>query len=334
MPRSPSRGFRLYEIQLYRGQGQTAVPFMSDDLDYAQHLQEIIRTHLLDVRLDRKPRLDAFTRVPEIVDEQDEDEERAASIFEVHDLRPDGRQVALTYRAGSIGSFRWAVPPGEGEPVDVSGHAVTNEQRAFFLLPPAGETTGVLLAESAGRATGEHALHRWLHAASKATNGGTAPYWRLALDAVADPEHVRQLLDEDSLQEVVLSRREETTDRSTTVEPFTIRAPLRTQYSRRQTADVLRGWANRDRDPLSVQEGAQQLAAIIDRRFRDVSFDDGYVRARGEQDSGQHLRPDLAKDIFTYSLGSGWHSDAAVLRAAAEVAERLHGLSDLDLPWT
>lgn len=48
----------------------------------------------------------------------------------------------------------------EDPDVDVSDHAVLNAQRAWFLLPADG-LTGLLVAESVGRASGENMLQRW-----------------------------------------------------------------------------------------------------------------------------------------------------------------------------
>ena len=332
MARQPSRGFRLHELELFRGQTQTAVAFEREGFSYADHLEEAIGVHLLGVRLVGKPRLDYFSHDlgPEA---DDEDEDAATSLFELHDLRRDGRRIWVTYRAGGVGAFRWAVPRSGGAPVDVQDHAVINEQRACFLLPPGEGTVGLLVAESAGRSASEHSLRAWVHAASKAVRG-QEPHWRLRTRAVADPDHVRQLINEEAVQEVVLMRKEETADRSTTVEPFTIRAPLKTAYSRRTTVQRLTGWANRDsNDPLSLREGARELAAIIDPRLAEVNFDDGYVKVKGDSDSGQQLRPDLARDVFTYRLGPGMRSEDSVLTEARGVADSILGLSDLELPW-
>lgn len=332
MARGPSRGYRLYELQLFLGQRQDPQPFVSKDQNYLEHVRDIIDAHLLGKRLEGPPRLNAFTHADGPGGDDASEEEDVSRIFEVHDVREQDQRLWVTYRSGGVGNYRWAVPRGGGDPVDVSEHAVTNEQRACLLIPPRDATVGLLVAESAGRANGETTLQRWLHAASKAyLNNGS--YFRLRLKAVADPAHVAELVDEQSVQEVVLQRRQEQPDRSTTTEPFTIRAPLKTEYSRRRTVETLRGWVGQRENPLSVREGARQLAAIIDPQFADVIFDDGYVKAKGDNDSGQQLRPDLAKDIFTYKLGPGWSSDSAVLREARTTAEGIHGLSELELPW-
>ncbi len=337
MARKPNRGFRLHELRLYQGQRQTAMPFEADDRNYIDHLEEIVKSHLLNVRLDAKPRPDFFAHRegPDagVEVEDDGEAEDPTSIFEIHELRREGRgRLWLTYRSGSIGAYRWAVPRGTDIPVDVSQHAVTNEQRACFLAPSAPGTVGLLIAESAGRATGEHALRAWLHAASKATMGQD-PHWRLKYTPVADPAHVRELVNEDDVQEVVLMRREETPERNTQADPFTIRAPLITQRSRSAAVQRVLGWFERRDDPLTPRQGARELAAIIDRRFENVDFDDGYVKVKGSYDAGQQLRPDLAKDIFTYRLGAGWASEGFVLRRAQGVAENIHGVSNLELPW-
>jgi len=281
MARTPSRGFRLAELTLHEGRRHEPKPFVSNGLNYAAVLETAVTGHLLIHKLTGSRVTGALApiTVADIVDDEgvgtdDGEDAGPAVVFEVQKLHRSGRMIAITYRSGAVGAFSSAVSTVQDEvDVDVSGRAVINEQRAWFLLPPAG-TIGLLIAESAGRSAGEYTLCRWLNEAVR-VEAGDDPAWRLRAARVSDPEHVRDLLEEESLQEIVLSRREETDDRSTQSEPFTIRAPLRTQYSRRQAAERLQGWLARRTDPLSVQEGARQLAAIIDARFRDVDFDDG-----------------------------------------------------------
>lgn len=175
-------------------------------------------------------------------------------------------------------------------------------------------------------------LQRWLHAASRADRA-PEPHWRLGLTGVGDPEHMQALLDEESMQEIVLLRHEEQPDRSTTVEPFKIQSKLRSSYAKRTAAQTAMNWFERRSNPLSTREGAKQLAAILDPTLANVDFNDGYIKASAEDTSGQQLRPDLAKDIFTYRLGSGVATEARLLKQAREVVEGISKLSDLDSPW-
>lgn len=336
MARASSRGFRLAELTLHEARRHDPKPFVTDGFNFSAVLEKAAADRLLHRKLTTPPSVGAlgpastgsFSDDPGVgVD----DDAGPAVVFEIQELTRSGRRLSITYRSGAVGAFSSAVSTVEEETdVDVSDRAVINEQRAWLLLPPAG-TGGLLVAESAGRSAGEHTLRRWLNEACRVTAGdGTA--WRLLATPVSDPKHVEELLNEESMQEIVLSRREETADRSTRSEPFTLRAPLKTQYTRRQAADRLQGWLERRTNPLSVQEGARELAAIVDERFRDVEFDDGYVKAKGD-DSGQQLRPDLARDIFTYSLGPGLRSEGAVLSEARQVVQRIQGLTEMELPW-
>ena len=328
----PTRGFRLHELRLYYGQKRDEVPFVTKDSNYAQHLENIAGAHLLHKKFAKPPRLDYFSHAAgPAEDDEDGDEDEPPVIFHVQDVKRDGRRVQIKYRAGNVGAYSHAVSPEADEvDVDMRGRAAVNEQRAWFLLPSEGGKVGLLVAESAGRAAGEESLRRWLHAASRAERN-PEPHWRLGMKAVSDPEHVNSLINEEAMREVVLLRREEQLDRSTSVVQFTIRSPLKTEYSRRKFANIVRRWFEQP-DTLTVREGASELAAIIHPGFKDVPFDDGYVRAKGD-DSPQQLRPDLARDIFTYSLGPGWLDDLDVLKKAQEVASRIQELSDLEVPW-
>lgn len=327
MARSPSRGFRLYEVRVYPGRSRTPAPFGPDDHSFGEHLYKIATERLLNEKLTTAPRVDAFTAPPAVAEDS---ASAPLAIFEVRQVTRTGRRIFLQYRAGSVGSHTWAVSGLAGDPdIDVREHAVLNDQRAWFLVPPAGRTVGLLVAESAGRAAGEETLRRWLHAASRVEPES----WRIGLRAVSDPEHIQDLISEESVREIVLTRRAEQPDRSTTQEPFTIRAPLKVASSRRRAAERLQDWVTRREHPLSLREGAQELAAIIEPSFSHLEFDDGYVRVQGDEDSGQQLRPDLARDIFTYRLDAAEPTEGAVLRRAREVADRIQGLSELDLPW-
>ena len=332
MARKPTRGFRLHEVRLYRGRKRDEVPFLTEESNYAEHLDKIVRAHLLGRKFDKPPRADYFAHAAGPTDDDEGGEEDEPSvIFHVQDIKRDGRMVHIRYRAGNVGAYSHAVSPAVDEAdVDMRGRAAVNEQRAWFLLPAEGGTVGLAVAESAGRAAGEESLRRWLQTASGAERS-PEPYWRLGMTAVSDPEHVDSLIQEEAMREVVLSRREEQPDRSTTVEPFIIRSSLKTEYARRKIYNVVRSWIDQP-NPLTARQGAAQLAAIIDPGFKDVPFDDGYVKAKGD-DSGQQLRPDVVRDIFTYNLGPGWLPDAIVLRKAQEVAARIHELSDLEVPW-
>lgn len=328
------RGFKLHTLKLHSGQKQSDLAFDSDAFSYASHVEVCVREHLLNVRLTKKPRLDSFTRQPEIDSDSDlgSDVGGIQPFFEVESVSRDGRRLSITYHAGNIGSYRWARPAGAGDALDVSDHAVGNEQRAIFLFPPPGGKGALLVAESAGRAAGEHTLRGWLAAASKAERGQD-PHWRLSMTTVADPEHVRELINEDAVREIVLQRREETPDRSTSTTAFKISSQLKLVTDKKRVVDRLLAWVTLGDQPLSNREGAKQLAAIIDPRFADLEFTDGYVKVGSDEDSGQRLRPDLGSDIFTYRLPPGWLTDSGVLQRAREVAQRTRELSVLDLPW-
>lgn len=326
-----SHGFRLYEVQLFRGQKRDPQPFALKDEHYADHLERVVQARLLGEKFDQPPSLNHFVKHQE-PEEADGGADESSVLFELEELERQGTRVRLQYRSGSVGSYALAVSRRRGDPdVDVSEHAVLNAQRAWFLLPMDGPT-GLLVAESVGRASGENMLQRWPHAASRADRA-PEPHWRLALTGVGDPEHMRSLLDEDSMEEIVLLRHEEQPDRSTTVEPFKIQSKLKSSYAKRTAAQTAMGWFERRSDPLSSREGAKQLAAILDPTLANVDFNDGYIKASAEDTSGQQLRPDLAKDIFTYRLGPGLATEARVLRQAREVVEGISKLSDLDLPW-
>ncbi len=324
-------GFRLYEVQLFRGQKRDSQPFALKDEHYADHLERIVEDHLLGEKFDELPSLNYFLKAEE-PEEAEGDEEESSVLFETEKLGRQGTRVRIKYRSGSVGSYALAVSRRRGDPdVDVSEHAVLNAQRAWFLLPADG-LTGLLVAESVGRASGETMLQRWLHAASR-VDRAPEPHWRLALTGVGDPEHMQALLDEESMQEIVLLRHEEQPDRSTTVEPFKIQSKLKSTYAKRTAAQTAMSWFERRSNPLSTREGAKQLAAILDPALANVDFNDGYIKASAEDTSGQQLRPDLAKDIFTYRLGPGVATEGRVLRQAREVVEGISKLSDLDLPW-
>jgi hypothetical protein len=326
-----SHGFRLYEVQLFRGRKQSPQSFALGDEHYADHLERVVQDHLLAEKFDHPPSLDHFVRSKE-PDEVEGDEDEPSVLFEVEELGRHGTRVRIKYRSGSVGSYALAVSRRRGDPdVDVSEHAVLSPQRAWFLLPAEG-LTGLLVAESVGRASGENMLQRWLHAASRADRAPEA-HWRLALTGVGDPEHMQALLDEESMEEIVLLRHEEQPDRSTTVEPFKIQSKLKSAYAKRSAAQTAMNWFERRSNPLSTREGARQLAAILDPSLAKVDFNDGYIKASAEDTSGQQLRPDLAKDIFTYRLGPGVATEARVLGQAREVVEGISKLSDLDLPW-
>lgn len=327
-----SHGFRLYEVQLFRGQKRDPQPFALKDEHYADHLERIVDKYLLGEKFDQLPSLNHFLTAGEPEEAEGDEEESSVLLFEVEKMGRHGTRVRITYRSGSVGSYALAVSRRREDPdVDVSDHAVLNAQRAWFLLPADG-LTGVLVAESVGRASGENMLQRWLHAVSRAERAPDS-HWRLGLTGVADPEHMRALLDEESMDEIVLLRHEEQPDRSTTVEPFKIQSKLKSSYAKRTAASTAMRWFERRSNPLSTREGAKQLAAILDPALADVDFNDGYIKASAEDTSGQQLRPDLAKDIFTYRLGPGAATEARVLRQAREVVEGISKLSDLDLPW-
>lgn len=234
-----SHGFRLYEVQLFRGQKRDPQPFALRDEHYADHLERIVDSRLLGEKFDQPPSLNHFVR-PEESEEPDGEEDQSSVFFELEELRRQGAPVRMQYRSGSVGSYALAVSRRRGDPdVDVSEHAVLNAQRAWFLLPTDG-LTGLLVAESVGRASGENMLQRWLHAASRADRA-PEPHWRLALTGVGDPEHMQSLLDEESMEEIVLLRHEEQPDRSTTVEPFKIQSKLKSSYAKRITAQTAMG---------------------------------------------------------------------------------------------
>lgn len=332
----PMRGFRLYRLELFRG-GKRAErerqPFGREGWHYGDYLTKVTEDRLLGQKFNESPRLDYFlTRGAGQDPGGDDDEDSPESVFEVQNVRVVGRRIMIQYRAGGVGAYAAGVSPRAGLPdVDLRELAAVNEQRAWVLLPDDG-LFGVMVAESAGRASGELLLLRWVHAASKAEENGAA-HWRVRAVPVTDPLHLQELIDEEALREVVLTRVEETGERSNPHERIVVRSPLKTGPVRRGVTDLLRSWLSSREHPATAAEGAGQLAAILDENLADMNFDDGYVKVKGDETSSQRLRPDLAHDIFTYSLGRGYRTEAGVLRQAREVAERLQELSELALPW-
>jgi hypothetical protein len=324
------RGFRLWEFSVHLGMTRPALDFTlpgKPPEHLSTHLQSLTHGMLLGQQMHVPPHLRHFFRDPaDIAAEADSRD----SLFEVRDLAVTGRRLRITYRTGGFGNYEAAVPRGRGREVDVRRHALTNDQRVLFLFPEEGRK-GLMIAESVRGTSGEETLLRWLHAASMFARDPD-PHWRIRARRVADPEHLANLIKADALDAIVLHRRDQRGTRATTTEPFTVRAPIKTAYVRRMAARTLVGWRERDA-PLSAQQGARELAAILDSELADIPFEDGYVRASADGDAGQQLRPDFKREMFTYLLPGGRLDDDEVVAEARAVANRIAGLSDLPITW-
>src|SRR5262249_1376480 len=189
-------GYRLFAVQLRRGNGRKAVKF--NDCAGEHYVQ--VAERLLKALSVRTMVGDAPSDPSEIVDTVTDEEEAVRKgyidqpAFRVEDVRVVDRTVRATVWCGKFGSHQRALATGEAsDDADISEKAACRQFRLVLALPEAGET-GILGVEDISRSCPVGPVTRWLRWRSQQDAAvPKALWWKLHVEPLADEKRLIEM---------------------------------------------------------------------------------------------------------------------------------------------
>ncbi|PZF11807.1 hypothetical protein DEI98_06720 [Curtobacterium sp. MCLR17_034] len=352
----PSYGFKLLEIKLFRGRGQTALEFGGPDGkstpsksyldllvdDFAGRTREDAATPpagagtardngavVEEVKLGSEDVVaqDAESGIPE------EDEgNRELAVVRIKSAIRYQEAVLLDTVYGIVGDHALAIDPaGEREDTDLTRLATTRHYRALVIAPSSGKN-GLLAVEVVSRSHAGSRLPSRLHAGARGHNFKIRTF-----GAVADEESVRNLMKGGRIREVNLYQTLPSTDSS---QSKTIPAKITFSIGagsaeEKSLKDRLTGWLPtkenkaKKQKPVAADE-AKALATFLWPKIADTGkFETAEVVVEGTH--RKRLKPlDMASG-FTYDLGNVRPDDDTFVAHVADVVRGLAATNQVDL---
>lgn len=332
-------GFKLLEIQVYRGQGRTPLDF--GDTDGEHYLDRVVAD------------IEAALVAREAVADDEEDEVTIGSDDVVAD-EGDAGGIAGTQKAlavvrvdsavryhsavlletvyGIVGDHSRGIDPeGINPDTDLTKLATTRPYRALLIAPAHG-TNGFLAVEVISRAHAGGRLPSRLHQAVRGHNFKIRTF-----GAVADDASVADLMNGARIPEVKLFKTVSSEDSATA---RTMKAVVTISIGKGSPEeDSLRSkllpWlptkANKAKaeKPDPAHE-AHELATWLWPAVDDVDFENAEVLVEGHN-RRKRLQPLDMKEGFTYDIGDVSPSDEAFIAHVRDVVDRIAGTSQVDL---
>lgn len=360
-----SYGFKLIEIQLFRGRARTALEFGAPDgpgkPSYLDLLVEDVRAESAPAVSSSPGQLDDAG--PGQVDQADgevelvdvhSDDIVAEDVDEQVPVGEGHRQLAVVRLKGAkrlqgallldtvygiVGDHSLAVDPlGRKADTDLHDLATTRHYRALIIAPSHGKN-GLLAVEVIARSHAGARLGSRLFAAAQ----GRHSFKIRTFGAVADDEAIRDLMNGARIPEVRLFQTVASEDSAT---PRTMRATLTFSIGkgspeetslRKRVAPWLPTRANKakDKKPNPAAEANSLASWLWPAVAKDVEFETAEVIVQGRNRS-KRLKPLDMTEGFTYDLGDVRPDDDTFIAQVADVVNSLAATNqvDLDPDWS
>lgn len=333
-------GVRLYEIELARGRGVKAQPFVEKTADgewsYRDYAHRILAKKVGKPQRGLPLSPDADPPTPQ--------ELREKPVVALLRIEKKGRHTLGELDYGRTNGHDKAIPHPDvanQDALDITDYAPTRPYRFALIIPESG-TVGILAVESISGACPARYIVQWLRkwsmddAAKKDSksplpNGKVRPWWRLRAEPIGDPKQLMNFIDESEAESMVLVHRRVTGGRLRKDEKFRVEAQVQSGMSGKVMKAV--------QDAIRVKAGdggmAKELAALLGDELQDVDFDDGWVVIDTELGLRQ-VSPSRLPDVFTYPVANYRPTDKQFLdetslRAKALMSEQAATLKLTDL---
>lgn len=296
-------GFRLFDVELFKGNGRTRLAFSTDSWSYSDHLLKAIQS------VEGQTFRGSPAGQPD--DEPDPERWKKHPVLTVISGRRIGPAVLGSIRYGRDSDFENAVPndpnDARGDSIDIADTAPTRTYR-FLFLPPAtpGVETAMLAVESVGRACPSRPFVRWSKRWSQnysetdgRTKDGDAGDWhRVKIYGTVDPKALRDHLQDSTVVEMELrsarkskARREKSTDFSLT---------SRLDGAKERALDKL---STAITSKLDEEEFAKELAGLVGVDAETLDLEEGWLLINTPGVGNQKVSVSHLPEIFTYATG-------------------------------
>ena len=310
-------GFRLWELELRKGHTreeqdwtkatlgtkQDPVSFVDSFADVAKSCLNVTRTEVLRYRKFEQAQPDPSG-----------DREDTTPSIRLLTATRTFQGFEFTYRFGRRGSHDTAMAADPSEDAPLADKASSNPYRAYLYLPSSG-TKAVLAAEARNLTCPGTDLMRLIGVSGKEvdearTEDKRIGWWRYLPFKVTDNEQLRLFIKEGHANGVRLEKEMISGSGKRDSKTITVKQSGLTG-TKLEMAKALGGeWFGFTPKELGLSVGApkgktdvERLASLIDLRVSADQFDDGGLDWEGPDGSTQFVKPEAARDVFTYRIG-------------------------------
>lgn len=309
-------GFKLWEVFVHNGFGPKPL-----DLPKAQLSEKDNATKLL-------PSLQAIAKSTEGItrtevlryrtyspdEDKTGDKEDTTPSIRLLTHNATGGNVFFHYRFGRRGSHDMAMAPDALQDANLADKASSNPFRAYLFLPTSGNVA-VFASEARNVICPGTDLLKLLGVTSKEQDEERAPqdrigWWRFIPKQVTDEEQLKSFIRSGHANGVRLEKVTSTGSGARDRKVVTVRQSGLSGTKLDQAKILGAEWFGFKPKDLGLKgnlpaggDNIAKLAALVDVKFSPGQFNDGGLEWEGPDGSTQFVKPDGARDVFTYRVG-------------------------------
>lgn len=309
-------GFKLWEVRVHKGFARNPL-----DLPSAQLSDKDNSTKLLPSLQAIAKSTEGHTRTEVLRyrayspdEDSTGDKEDTTPSIRLLTYGVNGSKLTFEYRFGRRGSHDMAIAPDSLDDANLADKASSNRFRAYLFMPTAGDTA-VFASEARNTICPGTDLLKLLGVTSKEQDEqrplkDQMGWWRFLPKQVTDEEQLKSFIRSGHANGVRLEKVTSTGSGARDRKVVTVRQAGLTG-SKLDQAKLLGaewfGFAPKDLGltgtPPKGNDDLTKLAALVDVKLTPGQFDDGGLDWEGPDGSTQFVKPDGARDVFTYRVG-------------------------------
>ncbi|MDI2032984.1 hypothetical protein [Paenarthrobacter nitroguajacolicus] len=309
-------GFKLWEVTVHDGFSRSPLDLTEaqlDSKDTATKLFPSLRAIAKSTAgLTRTEVLRYRTYSPE--EDAAGDKEDTTPSIRLLSHSVSGSNLTFEYRFGRRGSHDIAIAPDAGQDASLADKASSNRFRAYLFLPTSG-TKAVFASEARNSMCPGTDLLKLLGVTSKEQDEARETkdqigWWRFLPKQVTDEEQLKSFIRSGHANAVRLEKITSSGSGARERKAITVRQSGLSGSKLDQAKILGAEWfgvkakdLGLDGKPPKGKDDLAKLAALVDLQLKPGQFDDGGLEWEGPDGSTQFVKPDGARDVFTYRVG-------------------------------